>query len=654
MFTNVFPLNSLLVPAETHCVPKAAFVLAFCLGGLLVEPARAGDASTVPRSEVGGAHNEAPHAEKAVSRGARQTMSGADEWHELHTQAVSARETSGENPRIRFRLLYHNPTAEEVVVMWGLNDFRKTPSNLPEGTVLNFSKTHMNTPMRRDEGVFVMEYETDMDTRLDYAFSITRTTAGENVKDWRGSQEEGKPYFRAQLAVAATDEPSPSAASLTVPSTVSSAVEAARPKSEARPSPVEEANVAAQPPAPAVQSPPAALVAANPPAQAATGSVTRHRFGGEQSEQWYELHTQAIIPTEGSGEKPRIRFRLRYRNPQASEVVAVWGLNKFQKKATDPPAGTFLTYNDSHMNTPLRKEGDVFVMEYETDADTRLDYAFTITRNAAGKEVQQWHGTGVQGEPYFQAQLTVANANETIAPHKSRRLFAQGRPDEWYELHTQAILPTEGTSEQPRIRLRLRYHNPQVSEVVAVWGLNEFRKRASDLPEGTFLTFNDSHMNTPLRKHGDVFEMEYETDADTRFDYAFNVIRNAAGEEVNQWRGAGQGQPYFQRQLTVAEADEQIGPHQSRRLFSDKQLGEWHELLTQALLPAAGAAKPRIRFQVRYRNPEAAEVVVIWGLNKFQKKATGLPEGTFLTYNDSHMNTPMRKEGDVFVMEYET
>ncbi len=105
-----------------------------------------------------------------------------------------------------------------------------------------------------------------------------------------------------------------------------------------------------------------------------------------------ELFVRAIRDYQESGAmKPLVmQFQVRYRNPYAAEVTLVWGLNKFALAPANMPPGTTLTYNRSHMNTPMKREGDLFTVDYEVAENTRLDYAFIITKTAKGETVEHW------------------------------------------------------------------------------------------------------------------------------------------------------------------------------------------------------------------------------------------------------------------------
>lgn len=134
---------------------------------------------------------------------------------------------------------------------------------------------------------------------------------------------------------------------------------------------------------------------------------------GEESDRWSECHTTAVLPhRSNANKKTTIQVHIRFHDPQAREVVLVWGLDGFKPAPEKLPPNTFLTYNRSHMNTTMNYDGDVFALDLEIPNDTRFDYGFTVVRDANDKEVKIWRGGRNQG--YHTMMLTTANASEVI------------------------------------------------------------------------------------------------------------------------------------------------------------------------------------------------------------------------------------------------
>ena len=120
------------------------------------------------------------------------------------------------------------------------------------------------------------------------------------------------------------------------------------------------------------------------------------------SDESSELHAKAVKSSNpaGTAEQAIIEVEVRYRNPAASEVLLVWGIDQFTRVPANLPPETFLTYNDSHINTPMRLEGDVFVARFEVEPNVRVDYAFTVTRTSDGEAVEFWKGANRKGDYY--------------------------------------------------------------------------------------------------------------------------------------------------------------------------------------------------------------------------------------------------------------
>ena len=147
------------------------------------------------------------------------------------------------------------------------------------------------------------------------------------------------------------------------------------------------------------------------------------------------VRTKAIVHpiSISKSEKPIIRFQVLYRNPAASEVRIVWGLQNFTRVPVNLPSETFLTEKGSHMNTPMKRVGDDFVFEFEVEENTRLDYAFTVTRTTAGENVELWKGANSSGD-YYSTILTVADADEKVI--NAGPSGGGNESEEWSELRT--------------------------------------------------------------------------------------------------------------------------------------------------------------------------------------------------------------------------
>jgi hypothetical protein len=344
-----------------------------------------GEARAAQRSE---AANHAATPAQSAKDDASQASRPLEGRVKLYIKAIPPRRDEAGHqlgrPIIQVHVRYKNPKAREVLFVWQLDKGASIPEKRPPGTLLAKSAARLTTPMQRQGDVFVTDLETEDQTRLDYAFKIVRTIDGQPAKIWDVDQTTKKAFVK-KLTVVGADE--------VVDSGVAGSAEADAVKADA--------TVAAgsRESAPAEIARSDSPVSTQPPRAPAAASS--------------ELYTKAIIPSRTANvTMPTIQFQVRRRDTMASEIVLVWGLNKWAAAPDNLPPGTYLTYNRSHMNTPMKRQGDLFVFDYEVPENTRLDYFFITTRNAAGEKVEIWtHDTG--GQPYT-AMLSVDKADEVV------------------------------------------------------------------------------------------------------------------------------------------------------------------------------------------------------------------------------------------------
>ena len=231
------------------------------------------------------------------------------------------------------------------------------------------------------------------------------------------------------------------------------------------------------------------------------------------------------------------------------------------------------------MNTTMKRDGDVFVFDFEVPENTRLDYAFTITRIADGKAVEIWKGADSSGR-FFTATLTAAQADEKVTVAKPSAGNTAQEPaatanagvgalavdlsqsGEAVKVVTRAVLPSYQVIHKADqgIHVQVRYRNPQAGQVVLVWGLKNFSEIPTRLPPGTYLTYNNSHINTPMTRSGDTFVVDFDVYKPSLFHYAFLIERSADGAPAKIWRGKDATGNYYERMLSVASADEVVDP----------------------------------------------------------------------------------------------
>ena len=232
-------------------------------------------------------------------------------------------------------------------------------------------------------------------------------------------------------------------------------------------------------------------------------------------------------------------------------------------------------------------EGDVFVSRLEIEANARLDYAFKVKRTSDGQAVELWKGANSAGD-YYTKNLTVANADESVPDPRADVSPKSATGDEGGPAHDLASARTEDGSQPPLasgstsgesievftkavwsaarayqrkervIQVQVRYRNADAGKVLLVWGLNNYALVPKALPPETFLTYKDTHINTPMTRQGDLFVVDFEVKPDTRLHYAFLITETSNGEPAQIWRIDKNSGKEHTEILTVAGAQEVV------------------------------------------------------------------------------------------------
>ncbi len=292
------------------------------------------------------------------------------------------------------------------------------------------------------------------------------------------------------------------------------------------------------------------------------------------------LETELLLPPDGVRLPALLHVRISLRC-DARDVCIVWGLDHFQKVPAVRPPGTFLTFNDSHLNTPMTHVGDEFVVEFDVEENVDLEYGFEITPEAPNA-LPTWRGSNSQGD-YFSTRLTRATARsqrqlsaDEWAERTSAASVGGDQPgaseanvggsaaadaDAWQNLHIVAHVPARYASvRQPSIKFQIRFRNPTADEVTLMWGFNNWApaEDISKLPPGTTLKYFRTHCYTPMKKEGDAFVFDFEAADNTQLDYAFITTRIVDGQTIESWHQDNRtGKPYT-AMLRVVDADEVV------------------------------------------------------------------------------------------------
>lgn len=100
-----------------------------------------------------------------------------------------------------------------------------------------------------------------------------------------------------------------------------------------------------------------------------------------------------------------ISQEIRYHSREATEVYLVWGINNWstQKPELRPP-GTYIKGN--MMYTPMKYTDGVFVAKMNVEPNTKIDYAFWITKGAGKKGTNIWDVNTLPQKDYHTVSLS--------------------------------------------------------------------------------------------------------------------------------------------------------------------------------------------------------------------------------------------------------
>ena len=179
--------------------------------------------------------------------------------------------------------------------------------------------------------------------------------------------------------------------------------------------------------------------------------------------------------------------------------------------------------------------------------------------------------------------------------------------------------------EASLVTLELRYSMLEAGEVFLVWGVSGWSVVPETIrPEGTFV---DQVMHTPMIREDETFVAKVRVPIGVTLDYGFRVRTRHDGSAI-QW---------------VWDGDHQMSVSKDDRL-------EIKPAIPPAR-PVETAEPPLTTQEIRYRMPDAREVVLVWGIDGWSviPKARR-PPGTAVD-SRRRMNTPMHREEDAFVIK---
>jgi hypothetical protein len=180
------------------------------------------------------------------------------------------------------------------------------------------------------------------------------------------------------------------------------------------------------------------------------------------------------------------------------------------------------------------------------------------------------------------------------------------------------------TPDREIVTIEFRYHAPEVNVVFLVWGIDGWQS----VPEELWLegTYQDNVMVTPMWREDKSFVAQVRVPAGANMQYGFNIKETAAGKEVNVWdRGKDALYGNLRTQPVVIASEDKV-------VYVESAVDPNPVFTRQTIL---------------YDNPEASEVVLIWGVDGWQVVLEAAWEDS-TSIEDNLMHTLMTKKGDRF------
>ncbi|MCA9944146.1 MAG: sulfatase [Anaerolineales bacterium] len=213
----------------------------------------------------------------------------------------------------------------------------------------------------------------------------------------------------------------------------------------------------------------------------------------------------------------RVQLTIGYAQPEAGEVVLVWGVNGWQALPEgERPSQT--TIHDGVMWTPMAQADGQFAVTLALPAGTTVEYGFLVTQRLDGTAVSIWEANGSR-------DFQVVVADEQILVHQSA-----------ISLFEDAVITVPAAGDW--VTQQIFYELPEAGEVVLVWGLDGWKRLPeANLPTNT--TLQDGVMHTSLMGNGRYFSTALTVPAGTTLDFGFLITRKRTGEAITAWEANG-------------------------------------------------------------------------------------------------------------------
>jgi len=309
---------------------------------------------------------------------------------------------------------------------------------------------------------------------------------------------------------------------------------------------------------------------------------------------------------------PLVTQEIRYHAPDATETWLRWGLDGWQSipEGTRPPDTVLAA--DGTLRTRMVQKGDTFVASVRLPPGSMLDFGFLIARTKEGKSVDIWQDRGKEGDVLSRVAMF----------------------DGSVEIESTAWLLARTSSPSSLATQQFRYRIAGAEKVWLVWGVNGWQPIPEEVrPKGTVL--HDRVMRTPMVAIGDLYVATVQVLPGATVDYKFLITKTSRGAPVAIWQDAG-GKA-FQLRVRISGARQEEA---TVSVVTQEQRRAW--------LSGQATDLPLVRQEIRYRDPEATEAWLIWGLDGWQASPEAArPPGTIL--KDKQMRSRMVRRDNGFV-----
>jgi hypothetical protein len=308
---------------------------------------------------------------------------------------------------------------------------------------------------------------------------------------------------------------------------------------------------------------------------------------------------------------PLVTQEIRYHAPGASEVWLAWGLDGWQviPDAARPP-DTVLKDNKV-MHSWMVRKGDTFVTTARVPPGTVLDFSFLIAKTEEGTTVD------------------IRQEKEANGRGLSRVVAFDGR----IEVQSSAWL-AGSTTDLSLVKQEIRYRIAGTEEVWLVWGINGWQAiPEAARPAGTVLKDNRL-MHTRMVQQGDAFATTVRVPPGTQLDYKFLISKTSRGAPVTIWQDYN-GKDF----LKLVRVNGSLEEKATVTVVTLEQRKMW--------VTGQASDLPLVTQEIRYHAQGAAEVWLVWGLDRWQViPDAARPLGTVL--KSGKMHTSMVREGTAF------